>query len=97
MGSNRSHQASRRSLIQCVFSDHEWSRRVSRPLLTKLGEQCRKEYEKNPVGGRRNGARSAVDYVQCRSQHREGNMPVEELVFVDQKISLLPELTLIAA
>jgi ABC-type dipeptide/oligopeptide/nickel transport system ATPase subunit len=47
MGSSRSRQENRRSPIQFVFSDHELSLHASHLLSTKLGEQCRKEYEKN--------------------------------------------------
>jgi hypothetical protein len=78
-GSSRSHQGSHRNRIRCAFSDHESSLRASHLLSTKHGGQCRKEYEKNPVARRKNGARSAVGCVQYRSQHRGGNRPINLL------------------
>lgn len=29
----------------------------------------------NPAGGRKSGEHSVVEYDQCRSRHRGGNMP----------------------
>jgi hypothetical protein len=75
-GSNKSHQENRRNQTRFVVSDHESSLRASHLLSTKRGELCRREYEKNLVARRKNGARSAVGCVQCRSQHHGGNRPV---------------------
>jgi len=96
-GSSRSHQGSHRNRIRCAFSDHESSLRASHLLWTKHGEQCRKEYEKNPVARRKNGARSAVGCVQYRSQHRGGNRPINLLDSIGKFPGEDSAFTLIAA
>jgi hypothetical protein len=84
MGSSRSHQQNRKSRTPFVFSDPEWSQHASRLLSTTRGERCRKEYEKNLVARRKNGAHSAVGCVQYRSQHRGGNRPENSLMTIEK-------------
>ena len=79
-GSSRSHRENHKNLTRFVVSNHESSLLAFHLPLTTREEQCRREYEKNPVARRKNGARSAVGCVQYKSQHRGGNRPIQMLM-----------------
>jgi hypothetical protein len=75
MESNMSRLESRKSRLRFVFEDLESSRHASRPLETRLEEQCHREYVKSLVEGQRSGVRSGVGIVRCKFRHHEESRP----------------------
>lgn len=73
--SSRSRPGYRKSRIRYAFSVREWFRLSSRRLGTKLAGRYRRESATSLAGGQTNGEHNEADYVQCRSQHHEGNKP----------------------
>lgn len=57
----------------------EWSQRVSRPLETRLGGQCRRECAGSLVAERKSGGRSEVDCAQYKFLRHEESTPGREV------------------
>jgi hypothetical protein len=75
MESSRSHPECRRNRLLCACAGRELSRRVSHRHATILVAQCRIAYARSPVGVRKRGGHSVVDWTPCISRRREESMP----------------------